>query len=1017
VTSAMSSPAQTLEPRVDVSQCDTEPVHLPGAIQPHGVLFVLDPLDSSITAVSDNAQRIIGLAPEALLGRNITCIVAPAEQAEISHILGLKNLEERNPFSLTLASGASLEATAHRHAGRLIVECEPNDTSAGFQRSYLYNRARGSLVRLRGALDLRALCEQTAREVRALSGFDRVLVYAFKPDWSGEVFAEDSIDGAARYLGLRFPASDIPSQARALYTACRLRVVPTSTYVPAKILGVQGGLQIDLTHAGLRAVSPVHLEYMRNMGVTASMGISLMRGDELWGLITCNHESGERFIPYEARTVCALIGEVVSSLIGQKESVALAGERGDFLDTQGKIIQFVVQDSDVVRGLTQHTPSLLDVIGSAGAVLYYNDVIHCLGKTPPPAAIADLLTWLDEQKSATLVMPSLPEHYAPAHAWKGEGCGLLAASISFSDSSVVTARNWLLWFRPEAIRSVSWGGDPNKPASVRADERLHPRKSFEQWSEDVHLQSVPFKAAEVAAARSLADALTEVILEIEAGRQIRETALLLQQANGSLLRQIEENQRVGRVLAARTEQLRQRESSLQLVLDATGEGLLSVGLDGMLLAERSRAVEQWFGELPSQTFIWDLLFPGDPPRALEFELFWSQLVSDELPFETCADQMRREVTRDGRSFELTYREVREGPMLASVLVRIEDVTERAAVTRAARDAEEAQAILALVLRDAKGLGRALAELRALSKAACDAASPAEASRALHTLKGSAAVLGLMTLRNRCHEVEDRMAERRDELLLSRESAADLSSVAEEIARVLARVQEVAGDAPFERVDVSIAELASVTEALERGVAIPELLARMRRWTLEPVGRQLSTLAARARNLARDLDKNIEVTVNDGDLRVDADAFVPLWAALAHAISNAVDHGIEPEATRLERGKAPRGHIVISAEHAGDRWITIAIADDGAGVDLEAVRDAARRRGLPCVEQQELLDALFADALSTRTKVTLTSGRGVGLAALRETCSRLGGSVDLSTQQGIGTTLRVRIPVRPRGLEG
>ena len=132
--------------------------------------------------------------------------------------------------------------------------------------------------------------------------------------------------------------------------------------------------------------------------------------------------------------------------------------RAAALWTQGKIIQFVVQDNDVVRGLTEHTPSILDVTGSAGAVLYYKNEIHCLGKTPPPAAIVALLAWIDEQKTSTIVMDSLPEHYAPAPAWKGEGCGLLAASISFGDSSVVSARNWLVWFRPEAIQTVSWEG-------------------------------------------------------------------------------------------------------------------------------------------------------------------------------------------------------------------------------------------------------------------------------------------------------------------------------------------------------------------------------------------------------------------------------------------------------------------------------------------------------------------------------------------------------------------------------
>jgi light-regulated signal transduction histidine kinase (bacteriophytochrome) len=267
------------------------------------------------------------------------------------------------------------------------------------------------------------------------------------------------------------------------------------------------------------------------MGVTASMGISLMRGEELWGLITCNHESGQRFIPYEARTACSLVGEVVSSLLAEKEGVAAADRRAGLLDVQAKLVQFVVEDGDVVRGLTAHTPSILDATHSTGAVLQYNGEIHCVGKTPPPEAMPQLLTWIEGQATSTVVAESLPERYPPASAWSDSGCGLVASSIRFADSSVVAERNWLVWFRPEVAQTVSWGGDPRKPATLAAGERLHPRKSFEQWNEEVRLKSAPFSRAEVAAAESLSNALMGVILQIEASRQITRRNAQLEELN------------------------------------------------------------------------------------------------------------------------------------------------------------------------------------------------------------------------------------------------------------------------------------------------------------------------------------------------------------------------------------------------------------------------------------------------------------------------------------------------------
>ena len=508
---------------VDISRCEHEPVRIPGAIQPHGALLVLRAADLTVVGSSENIGVLLGLAPSALLGRHVTCLAHVADMGELSGGLGQDRVEQDNPFKVAAHGGRRLNAIVHRQNDRVLVELEPEDDAPAFRTSHVFSRVRQSLVRLCAAGDLGELCRRAAREVRELTGFDRVIVYAFQPDWSGRVVAEDSVDGVARYLDLRFPNSDIPSQARALYAECRLRMIPTSTYVPARMLMSQEGPPLDLTHASLRSISPVHLEYMRNMGVTASLGISIMLGDRLWGLITCNHESGVRFIPYEARAACGMLGEIVSSLVAQKEGVAVAEGRSAYLARQARIIQLVVQDRDPVSGLTEHTPSLLDVTDSTGAVLLYKNELHAIGKTPPRSDLTPLLSWIRAQGGGTVAADSLPECYAPAQAWRDVGCGLVATPVLFPDSGGAPSHDtWLLWFRPEVVQTVSWGGDPRKVSGAIDAERLHPRKSFDRWREEVHFKSIPFEPREIAAAESLARELIDVVLEIEASRRVRE---------------------------------------------------------------------------------------------------------------------------------------------------------------------------------------------------------------------------------------------------------------------------------------------------------------------------------------------------------------------------------------------------------------------------------------------------------------------------------------------------------------
>jgi light-regulated signal transduction histidine kinase (bacteriophytochrome) len=531
-------------PELDLSQCDREPVHTPGAVLPHGALLVLDPVDLVVTAVSDNALALLGVAPTAALGRPLGELDVFRDPAALAASLRRSDLEAHNPLALELrVGGARFSALAHRHAGRLILECEPALPASDLAETHLYSRVRASLARLRATRSLEELSAEAAREMGELTGFDRVLVYAFRPDWSGEVVAEHPKAGEPLYLGLRFPASDIPSQARALYASCRLRMLPTASYAAAALLAAPGQGPIDLTHAALRSISKVHKEYMRNMGVTASLGISLIVEGQLWGLITCNHESGERFLPYSVRVAAGLLGELVSSLIGPKAQLRASEERVAYLDTQARLLQLVAQDRDVVRGLTEHAPSLLDVAASHGAAIAYGGELYGVGARPSASQLRELVSWVEGEESPLVALDSLPTRFPPARAWRDTACGLLAARIAFGPSDVIPEAAWLLWFRPEVAQTVSWGGDPNKPveAPTGSGGRLRPRTSFELWREEVHLRSAPFKAAEIEAARSLAAALVDVALEIEASRKLKRNAALLEEAHGALLKQIETN--------------------------------------------------------------------------------------------------------------------------------------------------------------------------------------------------------------------------------------------------------------------------------------------------------------------------------------------------------------------------------------------------------------------------------------------------------------------------------------------
>ncbi len=495
----------------DLSDCDREPIHVPGSVQPHGALFVLREPGLEVVQASENVAGLLGVTAESLLGKPPAAILTPAELDVLRQAVDGEELE-KNPLQLMTirAGGQAFHAVCHRNEGVLVLELEPagRAEAPGVALFNPYPLVRSSIVRLQSAHTLEQLWAMAAQEVRRLTGFDRVMTYRFDGTYNGEVVAEEKADDIPPFLGHHFPASDIPAQARELYLLNRLRLIADADYRPARLVPAEHPdtrRPTDLSYAGLRSVSPVHVEYLKNMGVAASMSISIVKDGRLWGLIACHHRA-PRFVPLEVRTACDFLGQLFSVQLAAKARGAEDGRRIHLKSILGRLLTRMSASAAYEAGLAEHVPELLEYAGAGGAALYNDGRCTRLGDAPAESDVAALAEWLAARGQDVFATDALPTLYAPAHAFKDRACGVLAVSVSR------VHRNFLLWFRPEVVRTVNWSGDPHKPAIVGGDRRLHPRRSFDLWKEVVRDQSLPWTEAELDGAAELRNAIVAIVL-------------------------------------------------------------------------------------------------------------------------------------------------------------------------------------------------------------------------------------------------------------------------------------------------------------------------------------------------------------------------------------------------------------------------------------------------------------------------------------------------------------------------
>ena len=507
-----SSTAAPAFGEADLSNCEREQIHLAGSIQPHGALLVVREPDQTVVQASANAPGLLGF--DVVIGRKLRDL-----GGDLAASILPRTIEALDgvPVALRLragASGAEFDVLLHRPpGGGLVVELEP-----ALPQPDIARRVETALQAFLSCYALRPLCEEAARVFRDVAGHDRIMVYRFAEEGHGEVFTEQRRADLEPYLGNRYPASDIPHVARRLYERNRLRVVADVHYQPIPIeprLNPLTGAELDMSLCLLRSVSPMHVQYLKNMGVGATLACSILVGGRLWGLVACHHESPRR-VPVSVRAACDLLAEALGTRIAALESFVQAQAELSVRRLEQRLVEAITREGDWRAALFDSPATLLLPLGASGVALLFEGQVQTLGEVPGTDLLRQLGAWLDTRpRGAPTETNCLGQQMPALNALARVAAGVLATPISASPGE------YLVWFRPEQPRTLVWGGDPRKEIEVRDGVRtISPRRSFAKWHEVVEGCSEPWTPKDVATARLIGDSVADVVIQFRSVRML-----------------------------------------------------------------------------------------------------------------------------------------------------------------------------------------------------------------------------------------------------------------------------------------------------------------------------------------------------------------------------------------------------------------------------------------------------------------------------------------------------------------
>lgn len=484
---------------VDLTNCDIEPIHILGKIQSHGFLIAVNKVSGLINYVSENISSHIDGEPKNLLGKNLEYLGNALNLNEsgsqflfnqlVNTGFSIKTIESFNPYYIEL-SGKPYNIILTLSGDDLIIEFEI-EIKNNFDSQKIIG---SSISKILTGTTLNSVLQNAAKEIKKVISYDRVMVYEFGDDGHGEVVAEEKEDYLEPFLHLHYPASDIPKSSRELYKINLTRIIADVNTEPSSIItNKTDGQPLDLTNSELRAVSSMHIQYLKNMGVQSSFSISLICKGELWGLLAC-HSYTPKFINYNSRSAAKLIGQILSSAIEyrlQEEN----NEKFDLLNgSSSKLIEYIDESSHISEALVNNRLTIKDITDASGVALVFEKKINCLGVTPGEQQILEITEWLlENMQESVYYTHRFPRIYKPAVNYSGVASGILACILSRELKEIV------IWFKPEMLENIKWAGNPEKPVEVSKEglEILSPRTSFESWTQTVKYTSTKWSNAEI----------------------------------------------------------------------------------------------------------------------------------------------------------------------------------------------------------------------------------------------------------------------------------------------------------------------------------------------------------------------------------------------------------------------------------------------------------------------------------------------------------------------------------------
>ncbi|CAN7381812.1 GAF domain-containing protein [Rhizobium sp. LjRoot30] len=492
--------------KVDLTNCDREPIHIPGSIQPHGCLLACDNNAATVLRHSENAAVMLGFEGQ-INGTILDQIVGPKNVHDLRNAMAAMKHPERPAllFGMALPQGGTFDVSIHRFKSTIIIEFEPSDPDAGQPLTL----ARELIGRISSVPDIDQLLSVTARLTRGMLGYDRVMIYRFMHDGAGQVVSEAKRSDLESFFGQYFPASDIPQQARALYLRNTIRIISDVNFQRIAVVPERdaSGEPLDLSFAHLRSVSPIHCEYLRNMGVSASMSISIIVDGALWGLIACHHYAPRRLL-MAVRVAAEMFGEFFSlnlNVLQQKRKLDTAQHARRALD---RFLQMASHHAEIDDLLREHLRDIADILPCDGVGLWMNGTWSGYGHTPPPTAIPALARFSGSVAEGRIwATHALTQRLPDAETYHADVSGLLVVPLS------QIPRDYLFFFRKEMVQTLNWAGNPEKSyESGPLGDRLTPRKSFAIWKELVHMQAHPWSDADRDIAEAIRSALVEIVL-------------------------------------------------------------------------------------------------------------------------------------------------------------------------------------------------------------------------------------------------------------------------------------------------------------------------------------------------------------------------------------------------------------------------------------------------------------------------------------------------------------------------